>query len=298
MAIGECMVELKQSEGGALQLGFAGDTFNTAYYARLEMPDSWAVDYYTCLGTDRMSDDMVAFMADNRIGVSSICRIAERQVGLYMIHLNNGERSFSYWRSNSAARLLAQDRARLRAAIDGADVILFSGITLAILEGDGADTLVEELGWARDAGKTVAFDPNIRPRLWRDQQEMLRVLEKGARAASMVMPSYDDETTYFGDASPEATIARYRDWGARDVILKNGEHGALIATAAGITPIAVEKVETVVDTTGAGDSFNGAFLARYALSGDAVEAAGRAARVAAAVIQHHGALVDPAVMPV
>lgn len=75
LSIGECMVELSQAEDGHLRKGFAGDTFNTARYARACLPADWSIDYFTALGDDAMSDEMVAFMGGAGIGTASIRRL-------------------------------------------------------------------------------------------------------------------------------------------------------------------------------------------------------------------------------
>lgn len=291
LSIGECMVELMQAEGGLMRKGFAGDTFNTAYYARQYLPADWSVDYFSAVGTDTISGEMLAFMESRGIGTAYVAPVEGRSPGLYMIHLKDGERSFSYWRSVSAARLLARDGDRLRAAMDVSDIIVFSGITLAILPAEDVETLLAELRRARAAGKRVAFDPNIRPRLWDDPERMRATITEGARAATLVMPSLEDETTHFGDASIEQTIARYRALGVAELVVKDGAEGATLVFGDARSHAPSARVETIVDTTSAGDSFNGAFLARLA-TGASPEAAARfAADVAAAVIQHHGALV-------
>ncbi|MEO5321762.1 sugar kinase [Mesorhizobium sp. CC13] len=294
LLIGECMVELRQAEGGLLRKGFAGDTFNTAYYLGAFLPAAWQVDYFTAVGTDPVSDEMLAFMEGTGVGTGFVRRVPERTPGLYMIHLKDGERSFSYWRSASAARLLADDPAGLRAAIDASDTVFFSGITLAILAPDALATLLAEIGRAKAAGKPVAFDPNIRPRLWDDAQRMRRAISDGAAVSSMVMPSFEDEATHFGDASVEATIARYRGLGVDKLVVKDGADGITLSFGGRQAFVPAARAEKVVDTTGAGDSFNGAFLANYLETGDEGLAAAFAARVAATVIGHHGALLAEA----
>lgn len=292
LSIGECMVELMQAEGDLLRKGYAGDTFNTAYYARLLLPADWTVDYFTAVGTDTVSDEMLAFIESTGVGTGRIRRVEGRTPGLYMIHLKDGERSFSYWRSVSAAKTLADDPDRLRAAIDASDVIVFSGITLAILAKDAVETLLSELRRAKAAGKTVVFDPNIRPRLWDDKARMLETITSGARASSMVMPSFDDESTHFGDADIQATIARYGALGVDNIVVKDGPNGITLAfKETGQTFVPAATVDKVVDTTSAGDSFNGAFLAHSVAHGNPAGAAAFAARIAARVIGHHGALV-------
>ncbi|TAU54187.1 sugar kinase [Rhizobium leguminosarum] len=291
LSIGECMVELSQAGDGLLRKGFAGDTFNTAWYARACLAADWSVDYFTALGDDAMSDEMLAFIDTSGIGTSLIRCIKGRTPGLYMINLKNGERSFSYWRDSSAARSLAADPDRLREAVQSAAVIYFSGITLAILPHEDAETLLAEVRRAKAAGKLVVFDPNIRPRLWSSYDVMHTTISEGARSSVLVMPSFDDEAAHFGDDSIEATIHRYRALGAVDIVVKNGADGVTLSFAGEQTFVPAEKVKKVVDTTSAGDSFNGAFLARYLEAGDAPAAARFAAKVAARVVSEHGALV-------
>lgn len=293
LSIGECMVELSQADDGHLRKGFAGDTFNTAWYARACLPADWSIDYFTALGDDAMSDEMSAFIGAAGIGTASIRRLRGKTPGLYMINLKDGERSFSYWRDSSAARQLAADGDALRAAIEASDVLYFSGITLAILPREDAFTLLAELRRAKAIGKLVAFDPNLRPRLWSSLDAMHTMIAEGGRASTLVMPSFDDEAMHFGDDSVAATIRRYRQYGASMIVVKNGADGATIGDGADETLVPAVKVGKIIDTTSAGDSFNGAFLAHYLQHQDAVAAAAFAAKIAAKVIQEYGALVSP-----
>ena len=292
LAIGEAMVEVAPDGNGALRQGFAGDTLNAAYYARAALPAAWQVGYFTLLGLDAMSDAMLAFMAQKQIGTDYIGRHVSRMPGLYMVHLIHGERSFSYWRSHSAARLLAEDKTALRRAIEASKIIIFSGITLAILEGDGADNLLSVLEEMRDTDKIIAFDPNIRLRLWADQDHMCSQLIRGAKVSNLVLPSFDDEASHFGDLTIADTIDRYRSYGLNRIIVKNGADDIEGYFDGQSLTVKATTVSQIIDTTGAGDSFNGSFLGHFAHTGDAVTSAKFASQVAAKTIQHYGALVD------
>lgn len=292
LGIGECMVELSQADGGLLRQSFAGDVFNSLWYARAGLPASWTVSFCTGVGTDPTSDKMVAFIEGAGVDCGHVRRISNRRPGLYMIHLDGAERSFSYWRDTSAARLLAQDRAHLDAALASADVIYLSGITLAILPPEDAQALIEKLAQARAQGKTVAFDSNIRPALWSDAEYMRKTIGDAAGASSLVFPSFDDEQAAFGDTTPQATLERYTGYGAQTVILKNGPAEVCTFDQMQRVDIPTPPVATPVDTTGAGDSFNGAFLASYVQTQTVGEAVAAGQACAGQVIQHHGALVD------
>ncbi len=292
LAIGECMVEMAPAERGLYRPSFAGDTFNTAWYARELMPEAYHVDYASAVGNDSLSESLVTFMHEAGIGVGAIRIIPDRRLGLYMIQLSeSGERSFIYWRDTSAARLLAGDPALLRRTIERAGVIHFSGITLAILSPSDRELLLAELRRAKAAGALVSFDPNIRPTLWESRSVMLETCAEAARAATLLLPGLDEEATHFGASTAAEVIDRYRALGVSSIVLKNGGEGAVVWNNGTKTAVSAAPAPRVVDTTAAGDSFAGALLA-YVMMGETLEwAARKAAIVAAEVIGQRGALV-------
>ena len=292
VALGEAMVEMAPTgEPGTFAMGFAGDTLNTAWYLRRALP-GWSVDYATCIGTDAVSGRMLEFLKAAGIGVDHVARLAERTVGLYLIELRDGERSFSYWRGQSAARLLARDPARLAAALEDAGLVYLSGITLAIVEPEDRPTLFAALAAARASGALVVFDPNLRPRLWPDAATMCATVMQAAALSDIVLPSHDDEAMAFGDASVEATARRYAEAGAELVVVKNGAGEMLSLDAGQLQRHAPEPVARVVDSTAAGDSFNAGFLAAHLQGLPLAEAIRSGARTAAKVIAARGALVE------
>lgn len=294
IGIGECMVELSETGSGLLRQAFAGDVFNTLWYAKRALGDMQEVQFLSAVGTDPLSDQMLDSIEAARIDTSRVRRISDRRPGLYMIHLDGAERSFSYWRENSAARLLASDEAHLTESLSGSSVIYFSGITLAILPPDDADTFLESVCSARAEGKIVAFDPNIRPVLWPDVGRLQAMMARAASHASIVLPSFDDEIRAFGDMNTGETLSRYASYGAEMVVLKNGEGDVLVARPdADVQTFTTDPVATPVDTTGAGDSFNGAFLAEFVRTRDVAASVRAGQACAAEVICHRGALIDP-----
>lgn len=292
LSIGECMIEMALLQSGDYRLGYAGDTLNTAWYARALMPSNdWNVAYFTRIGPDVYSAKMRAFLDSNGIDTSHITLDPHRQPGLYVIEIENGERSFTYWRDRSAAKLLADDEPALKRALDAADIIYFSGITLAILSPEQRGSFIEAVADARKSGKTTVFDPNARPRLWESPEMLRRKILEAAAAAEIVLPSYDDEKSVFGDTDIEATAERYLGAGAGYAVIKNGGGPMLLADTSGATRIENHARVQPVDTTGAGDSFNGAFLAAIAAGTQPAEAIARAHQVAAKVVMHRGALM-------
>ncbi|MBC8129259.1 MAG: sugar kinase, partial [Rhizobiaceae bacterium] len=248
VSIGECMVELAAAREGLLRMGFAGDTFNTAWYLARSLPDGWSVAYLSAVGDDRTSSDMLDFMATGGIDTRLVRRIPGRMPGLYLIHLDGAERSFSYWRETSAAKELAADEAHLEAVFAEGGAFYFSGITLAILPATDRARLLGHLADAKASGSTIAFDPNVRLRLWPDAAEMRDAIEAGAAACTICLPSFPDERDAFGDAAPEATAERYLRLGAREVVVKDGAAPALIATREGSEHSPAPPISDAVDT--------------------------------------------------
>lgn len=285
------MVELAPGADGRFAIGFAGDTFNTAWYLRRALPMTWQVDYLTAIGDDRVSDGMLAFFEAEGIGTAHVRRISGSGVGLYMITLDRGERSFSYWRSTAAARRLAEQRDLLVTALQGARLAYLSGITLAILPDADRAHLLDALTVARRAGTILAFDPNMRPRLWPDLAGMRAAVMQAAAGMDIVLPSFDEEAAQFGDTDPATTARRYTQAGAGLVVVKNGPGEIVLRQGDVETRYQPPEVLHVVDSTAAGDSFNAGFLAAL-LTGDPADAAlAKGAALARRVIGASGALV-------
>lgn len=291
LCIGECMLELAPAGApDTYRAGFAGDTFNTAWYARRLARPELEVAYLTAIGTDAVSLRFEDFTRAAGI-VPDFTRRPDRTLGLYMIELRAGERSFSYWRGQSAARSLADDLDRLPGVGLG-DMVYLSGITLAILPDAGRARLLAALDRARGDGVRVAFDPNLRPRLWASTDAMCAAVMDGARRADIALPSFEDEAAAFGDADPAATAARYAKAGAGLVAVKDGPNPVLLREDGISSHIAPRRIETVIDSTAAGDAFNAAFLVGLWNGLSPAEAARQGCAVAAKVIGQRGALAE------
>ena len=306
LSIGEPMVELGRAEtlndaGAPLwRMGYAGDVLNTLWYARACFPaenadNGWRTSLFTRLGADPFSVGLNSFLQTNGIDTTYIQTDPRRSVGLYAIEvLEGGERRFSYWRSHSAARQLADDAEALSEAAKQADLVYVSGITLAILPEDGRKLVISALAEAKADGRLAVFDPNIRLTLWESDEALRFWLREGARAATIGLPSFEDEAALFADADVEDCARRWLEWGSSEVVVKNGGDAmAIAASGADIEIVEVERIKAL-DTTGAGDSFNGGYLAARVAGISRREAAMRGHELAGRVVCQRGALVDMA----
>ena len=193
LGIGECMIELSSMEDNLWKQSFAGDVFNTLWYAKALMAEGTAINFYSAVGDDQSSQDMDNFIESAGISCADMPRIEKGVPGLYRIHLDGAERSFSYWRDTSAAKQFMQKPELLWAQVAKADVVYLSGITVAILPDDAVEELIAGLRDALKPGAIVAFDPNIRPRLWANEERMKDVITRTAAISDLVLPSFEDE---------------------------------------------------------------------------------------------------------
>ena len=279
--IGEAMIELSM-DGDQAHLAVAGDTLNTAIYLKRSSPDI-TVDYVTCLGQDTFSKRIEEFIAANDLGHANIQRIAHKSPGLYAINTApDGERSFTYWRGDSAARQMFLD-ADFR-VLEQFDGLYLSGITLAILPQNIRLALLE---WLHTVQVQVIFDSNYRPYLWEDCAMAQKIIAAFWQRADISLPSIDDEMDVFGET--EAQVAQRFFTQAKSGALKRGARGPLSLGES--VDAQYEPVTEVLDTTAAGDSFNGGYLGAL-LSGKGQAVALQAGHaLAAQVVQYRGAII-------
>ena len=203
-SIGECMIELRHRGERELDLGFGGDTLNFAVYlARLSRGRDLAVDYVTALGDDPYSDSMIAAWQAEGVGCDLVARLPGRLPGLHTIRTDaRGERSFTYWRSASAARdvLRGAHGARIAEQLADYDLLYLSGITLSILDPAQRDALIALADRIRAQGGRVAFDSNFRPAGWPDRDEARSAFDAMLRRVDIALPTLDDDQALFGVA--------------------------------------------------------------------------------------------------
>lgn len=280
LSMGEPMLEFNQQPPDAagrvmfLQ-GHGGDTSNAAIAAARQ---GVSAGYITAIGNDAPGDSFMALWAAEGIDTSTIRRDPDAPTGIYFVTHDARGHHFTFYRAGSAAARYAP-RDLPEAAIRAARVFYASGISQAI-SAPAADAVFRAIGIARDAGVKVAYDTNLRLRLW-DVPRARAIIHEAIRHADYALPSLEDARTLTGLADPDAIADVYLRLGCPVVAMKMGADGVLLATAEGRTRIAGLRVQAI-DATGAGDTFCGSFLARIIL-GDAPEAAARYANVAAAL---------------
>jgi len=276
LAIGEALVELNQPRNGApFVQGFGGDTSNAMIAAARLGADA---AYFTAVGADRFGQALTELWLNEGVDASRIVVNGGAHTGLYFVTHGAKGHEFSYMRAGSAASRISETdlpNGRIRAT----KILHVSGISQAI-SSSAADAVFAAIDIARDAKRLVSYDPNLRLKLW-PLRRARAITHESMRSCDIALPGLDDGQALTDRSDPDAIVDFYLRLGAPVVVLKLGKEGAIAATGKRRERIAGYPV-AAVDATGAGDCFDGAFLAEYVQRGDPFAAA-RFANVAAAL---------------
>ncbi|MFN4017926.1 MAG: sugar kinase [Reyranella sp.] len=278
VCLGEPLIEFnrpKEGDGRTWLQGFGGDSQNVAIAAARQ---GASTGYLTSVGQDWMGDAFLDLWKSEGVDASRVTRHPTAPTGVSFVTHSAAGHKFDYLRKNSAASLMTPETLATD-YIAGARVFHLSAIGQAISDSARA-TCDAAIDAARKAGVKVSYDTNLRLRLW-ELDVARKVIDATIARCDIALPSLDDSRQLTGLTEPEAIANYYLGLGAPLVALKMGADGSLIATRECMIRIAPHKVEPV-DATGAGDTFDGAFLTRL-LAGDAPEKAARYANVAAAL---------------
>jgi 2-dehydro-3-deoxygluconokinase len=290
--IGECMVELFKNKKGLYKQTFGGDSFNFAVYLKRSFKES-DVEYITVLGEDELSLKMLNFFHKQKLKTTYIDKIKNKYPGLYIIDTKNGERSFSYWRGESAARelFLTMSLEKLKEDLLDYDLIYFSAISLAIMSEKGRENLFKIVKKARAAGVKIAFDSNYRARLYNNEDEAREIYSQAINYCDIFLPSRDDEIELFGEMSTSDIINRSLSSGVSEIIISSGKEDIVYHYEDETKTIKTKRLKKIVDSTSAGDSFNAQYLASRLEGKTILKSIKKAKKLASKVIMYQGAIM-------
>ena len=287
VALGEPLLEFNQTRAGEelyLQ-GFGGDTSNCVIAAS-RLGASTA--YVTRLGDDAFGRKFLGLWKRENVDISGVRTDSDAPTGIYFVTHGDRGHEFSYLRTGSAA-------SRMRPAdmpldlIRDAKVLHVSGISQAI-SASACDSVFAALDAARESGARISYDSNLRLKLW-PLARARAVIVATLPLCDWFLPSLDEAALLSGASEASAILDWCHASGAPLVALKMGADGVWVSSEKGRERIPGHRVDAI-DATGAGDCFDGAFVARMVAGDDAVAAARYANAAAALATTGYGA-VDP-----
>ncbi|EOF4704932.1 sugar kinase [Klebsiella oxytoca] len=259
ITIGEAMAMFVATETGELaevehfMKRVAGAELNVATgLARLGLSVGWV----SRVGEDSFGRFVLNALAKEGIDARGVSKDGRYATGFQLkSKVENGtDPIVEYFRKGSAASHLSPDDFN-EAYFTSARHLHLSGVAAALSESSYA--LLDHAARTMKAqGKTLSFDPNLRPTLWKSEAEMVEKLNQLAFQADWVLPGLKEGMILTGQQTPEAIADFYLTRGVRTVVIKTGSDGAWYKTADGEQgAVAAIKVDNVVDTVGAGDGF-------------------------------------------
>ncbi|MEP7062168.1 MAG: sugar kinase [Betaproteobacteria bacterium] len=269
LALGEAMVEFNQArrdDPHAYMQGFGGDTSNMVIgCARLGA----RAGYATRVGGDVFGRWLLQLWKDEGVDTRAVAIDAAAPTGIYFVSHGPEGHEFSYRREHSAAARMTPQTLPVE-ALRATRFLHLSAISQAI-SASASDACAAAVEIARDAGAEIAYDTNLRLKLW-PLARARDVIRATLRGCDWAFPSYDDARTIYGIDDADAIVDACLADGARNVVLKRGAQGCIVAHDGKRTVIPGHRV-AAIDATGAGDCFDGAFVTRLCRGDDAMHAA-------------------------
>jgi len=258
LCCGEALIDMIPNQTATGQEAFVphsgGAVFNTAIaLGRLGR----ATDLLSGVSTDLFGTQLEAAMAQSGVGATYLMR-SDRPTTLAFVKLENGHAKYAFYDENTAGRMIAEDA--LPEVRRNVSALFFGGISLACEPcADTYATLLEREG----EGRAVMLDPNIRPGFAPDEARYRARLMAMLAQADMVKVSDEDLAWIMPQQQSLADqAAALQACGPAVVLVTRGAEGALGVLPGGATvEVAAERAE-VVDTVGAGDTFNAGVMAR------------------------------------
>ncbi|MHB2167327.1 sugar kinase [Alsobacter sp. R-9] len=285
--LGEPLMEFNHVQRGGEWLylpGHGGDTSNATIAAARQ---GARTAYVTAVGDDAFGRDFLDLWGREGVDVSGVQRRGDASTGIYFITHGPEGHAFSYYRAGSAASRMTPADVPL-GLVAASRVLHVSGISQAIST-TACDAVFHAIAHARASGTTVSYDTNLRLRLW-PLDRARAVIHAAVAQSDICLPGLDDARQLTSLQAPDAICAFYLGLGCRIVALTLGKDGTMVATAEATRMIPARVVEAI-DATGAGDAFDGAFLAEWLRNGgDAFAAAAFANAAAALSTQGYGAV--------
>ncbi|WP_073508368.1 sugar kinase [Streptobacillus notomytis] len=257
LLVGEAMMLFMAENGGNLSsvekylTGVSGAELNVCVgLTRL----GFYCEYLTRLGNDPFGERIQDFLKKENIGMKYIEIDNENRTGLQLkSKVENGDPLTYYFRKGSAASKICKENIE-KIDIDEFDLIHITGIPLA-LNDNLREAIIHLMERARDKGKYITFDPNLRPTIWENEEIMIKVINDVSKKADLILPGINEARILLKKYDIDEIVKEYKNMGINNIVIKEGEKGSHYYNKEHHYFMPCFKVNEVVDTVGAGDGF-------------------------------------------
>ena len=290
-SIGEAMIEISNIKNSLYNQSFAGDTLNFCNYLDKKKLNAF---FLSAIGKSEINQSLLDFVKSKKISTKYIKQINQFEVGLYLIkNKNNGEKQFFYWRDESAAKQYFNniDFINLYKELKNFDYIYFSGITLSIIHISKLNNFIKLLKLLKSKKIKIVFDFNIRPSRW-NKKNLNIFLDSVLKFVDICFLSGEDMNYWKNKndiKSYEQIVRKYKL--KHSIFRKNAKFTYVFLNKTRYV-FKNKLLKTVVDTSGAGDGFNAAYLSNFIVNNDPVLALKAGSSLGSKIVMKKGAIVD------
>ena len=290
-SIGEAMIEISNIKNSLYNQSFAGDTLNFCNYLDKKKLNAF---FLSAIGKSEINQSLLDFVKSKNISTKYIKQINQFEIGLYLIkNKDNGEKQFFYWRDESAAKYYFNniDFLNLYKELKNFDYIYFSGITLSIIHISKLNNFIKLLNLLKSKKIKIVFDFNIRPSRW-NKKNLNIFLDSVLKFVDICFLSGEDMKNWKNKnniKSHEQIVRKYKI--KHSIFRKNAKFTYVFLNKTRYV-FKNKLLKTVVDTSGAGDGFNAAYLSNFIVNNDPVLALKAGSSLGSKIVMKKGAIVD------
>lgn len=289
-SIGECMIEMTNVEKELYNYSVAGDTLNFTSYLDQSIFNKF---YLTAIGTSDINKGVISFFKKKKINTDLVKKISSKEIGLYLIkNTKRGEKKFYYWRDDSAANFFFNHiNKSLLIKKYTFDYIYLTGITLSILDFKNIDKFIKNLSVLRKKNSKIIFDFNIRIKRW-SKKNLNLYLNKILPNIDILFCSGEDLVCWKKNNNIKTFQYILKKFNIYHAIYRKNEEYNYSFYKNKKYMIKNKPIKKVVDTSGAGDGYNAAYLSSFIISNNPQIALNEASKIGAKIVMKKGAIVN------
>ena len=290
-SIGEAMIEISNIKNSLYNQSFAGDTLNFCNYLDKKKLNAF---FLSAIGKSEINQSLLDFVKSKNISTKYIKQINQFEVGLYLIkNKDNGEKQFFYWRDESAAKHYFNniDFLNLYKELKNFDYIYFSGITLSIIHISKLNNFIKLLKLLKRKKIKIVFDFNIRPSRW-NKKNLNIFLDSVLKFVDICFLSGEDMNYWKNKNNIKSYEQIVRKYKLKHSIFRKNAKFTYVFLNKTRYVFKNKLLKTVVDTSGAGDGFNAAYLSNFIVNNDPVLALKAGSSLGSKIVMKKGAIVD------